>query len=399
MPIAATSQERARIAATRRREEERKRRAEELKRQQQLRMLQTISRQGGPTSARRGTGKAAVGVKASVQPSRPVGRGAVLPSGGTSWGVFGDVLGSLGDLGETAWRYSNPVGLGITAYQAAQNPMSELERLDRSLGITATVNAFRNRDPLGIGLAVGSVLPVGRVANVAARAGRVAFPLTGKALTGTRRLAYGAAKAQFPSSPSLGTALGQRGLDIASKRLGEIVDPLRSSESRIARGVGAALTYPSSRARVPKQIGKNLTQEQRRTRARLRREVNTIATAGRTRLPGVGKKVGFETAHSYWQELPREYRNAQGLIMIRDKIAAERARYIAGDIGPLNEFEKADIPAVIADQTEAIEKLTRTATLAAAGRIKPDEQLLKIGSQRTFSAARFESPRTPSPGS
>ena len=149
MPIAATPQERARIAAARRREEERRRYAEELKRQQQLRMLQAISRRGGLTAGR---------------PARPDMPGASLRTSAAQ-----EYEARMAALPVKSWG-----GVVADVTQAFAAPI-----VGRSAASWIPGGIPRYTDPLDIGLGVAGLIPfggslrvIGRGAELAARAAK-----------------------------------------------------------------------------------------------------------------------------------------------------------------------------------------------------------------------------------
>lgn len=252
-------------------------------------------------------------------------------------------------------------------------------------------------DPKWAAVEAAGILPIGRGASLglrgvrAVRAGgkaKAAAGLTGRTLKGQepRMVKYGELETQFPNSPSIGTRYAQRLWDRGSELLAKGVDPLRDSESRIARAAGAALTPLSSRARVPKQTGKLRKQETVRRAAEKQQEIREIKRVGG--IFGLRTEPA-RTATWYFAQLPKEYRNAEGLTLAKGRLQTDLddltsgafSQRITGSIRALREslneatgtdrFQilgdierlrgiEADIPDRIKDVAQEVKKLDRT---------------------------------------
>jgi hypothetical protein len=222
--------------------------------------------------------------------------------------------------------------------------------------------------------------------------------LRGKQLVGTRFVKLEESKTQFPSSPSIVTAYGQRILDRASEQLTKPVSRLRESESGVVRGVGSLLTPTTSRARVPKQSAKLLRQEAARRKAARAQEIHTIRRTGRRGI--FDRSDGVQTANFWYAQIPRQHRNTGSLKLIRNQLKQEQARLRQGDIPP--GLDPLDAVNVISDLGEEVAKLTqviksgisaneetiqavrtlmdeRKDILIRAGKLDPDEAIQREG--------------------
>ncbi len=212
---------------------------------------------------------------------------------------------------------------------------------------------------------VEHLLSPGRGIGIGPTAGAKHQPIRSRTST------LGKLEVQFPESPSPITAYGQRLLDRASEHLTGKVNALRESESAIARGTGKALTPFSSRARVPKMAGKRVRQEAKRKKASVAEEFRALRGIGH-RLPFIHDE-GAQAAHTLYAQLPKEYRNPEGLKLVRAKLDEERKRLASLEAelkpdasGRLRSSSRAvpksliaDAPARIADISETINKLDR----------------------------------------
>lgn len=144
----------------------------------------------------------------------------------------------------------------------------------------------------------------------------------------TRKVRLGEHEQQFPNSPALVTAFGQRMIDRFSERLSGKVTPLRESKSSLARGTGRVLTPMSARARVPKQAGKHRKDERVRSVAGRAIELRELKSVG-GRLP-LFKQEGAEAAHWWYAQMPKAYRNPEGLKLAHGKLSEQRDYYASG---------------------------------------------------------------------
>jgi hypothetical protein len=204
----------------------------------------------------------------------------------------------------------------------------------------------------GLALDVALLLPgtvIGKPARAIYGVGRAAgrtqkaVKLTRQGQRKTRTMTFGEKTQQFPLSPSRGTGFTQRVLDRFSERLTPAANRLEQG-GRLTRAVAKPVTLASARARVPKQAGKMQKKESVRRRAFRAEEVSTVKGVGSRRLPLV-KNEGVQAAAFWYAQLPRAYRNVEGLRLVRERLAGE----LAGDVPP----------DVVADVTVNLQKLDR----------------------------------------
>lgn len=204
-----------------------------------------------------------------------------------------------------------------------------------------------------------------------------------------RTVRYGESETQFPASQSRITRQAQRAADAISERLAPKVDALRESDSALARATGKALTLPSARRRVPVQAGKQVAQEGRRRKAGAAESIRSIRDLGSRVLPG-RKLEGDQAAHFWYAQLPKSYRNAEGLTLVRGRLAEEHERLVSGDFGrsvqaAINELRGEAKAARLADDTDeafrvvnAIQQLRRIEADIPERIADVQENLLKL---------------------
>ena len=356
----------------------RTRRRQSRRRERIAREAQRVSRQFGPTSGPEITPRAARAMGDELRAQRASRRAearrdlsaeerAELPGSVFRTDSYDDYQLRVAEAEAT-----NQAGLG-----GALEGIANVLTLGTPSAIRAAVEdpSLYNISMAGLALTPGKVLgaPV-RVATIPLR--RAIGPAA--RLAGLRSMTYRGLEEGFRSSPSIITATGQRMLDKFSEGLGRSADRLRApSSSRVAQAAGRAITPLSTRARVPSRAGTLQSVEAGRRRAERAVELRTIAKAGR----------GERTAHFWWAQLPAAQRNAQGLQLVRNRIAAEQSRYASGQVtrqleqrlDEINDALKspgadrwvlmreresvrallADIPRVIADQGDELKKLDK----------------------------------------
>jgi hypothetical protein len=80
------------------------------------------------------------------------------------------------------------------------------------------------------------------------------------------------------------------------------------------------------------QAGKHVRQEGLRRRAAAAQHIRAIEDVGSSRLRG-RKFEGEQAANFWYAQLPKSHRNAEGLTLIRGKLAEEHDRLISGEFG------------------------------------------------------------------
>jgi hypothetical protein len=135
---------------------------------------------------------------------------------------------------------------------------------------------------------------------------------------------YGNLTAWKPRSPSMPTAYAQDVMDRFQERLASKVDELRLSGSKTKRAAGKALTPFSARRTVPINRAKRVQRmDPRRARGRVAEEKRILRAPGH--FMGVPMHEGEQLAHAVWIQLPKAYRNVEGLKLWQGQLKRELA--------------------------------------------------------------------------